>query len=225
MYGGIDKYSGDIAFKRNSNEVNPLYGRWLSIFTNREVMSESNCFETIVAEDASGKYVLEYKHLLYREVFLGASLDIYSGELTWNQIDSKDKTLKNVMGMSQMSSMLKDKQRNEVYNEAITSIYFRDICCLECIHDFIAKYNRKPYVLDIGCGTGLLSMQAARAGAEKVYGCEMFASWCEAAKENVKENGLEGVVKIINKHSSALQVKSGNQHDFGTFYRNSFNRS
>lgn len=57
-------------------------------------------------------------------MFLGASLDISSGELAWNQIDSKDKTLKSVMGMSQMASMLKDTQRNEVYNAAITGTLF-----------------------------------------------------------------------------------------------------
>ena len=66
-------------------------------------------------------FILLYM-LHFREIFLGPSIDILSGELTWNQIDEKDKTLKHVMGMSQMASMLKDKQRNEVYNEAITSI-------------------------------------------------------------------------------------------------------
>lgn len=79
---------------------------------------------------------------------------------------------------------------------------------IECIQDFISTNNRKPYVLDIGCGTGLLSMQAARAGAAKVYGCEMFPSWCEVARANVKENGLDNIVTIINKHSSKLIVKN-----------------
>ena len=55
MYGGIDKYSGDIAFKRNKDQLDPLYRQLLLIFIIREVMNESNCFETIVAEDASGK--------------------------------------------------------------------------------------------------------------------------------------------------------------------------
>ena len=56
-------------------------------------------------------------------------------------------------------------------------------------------------------------MQAARAGAKKVYGCEMFASWCEVARANVKENGFDDVVTIINKHSSNLTVKS-KEHPF-----------
>lgn len=75
------------------------------------------------------------------------------------------------------------------------------------------KYNRKPYVLDIGCGTGLLSLQAARAGAEHVYACEMFKEWVEIAKQNVTENGYDGVITVINKHSSALTVKNESNLD------------
>ena len=81
---------------------------------------------------------------------------------------------------------------------------------VECICDFIATHNRKPYVLDIGCGTGLLSLQAARAGAEHVYACEMFSGWAEIATKNVKENGYESVITVFNKHSSTLSVKPFN---------------
>ena len=68
-------------------------------------------------------------------------------------------------------------------------------------------------------------MQAARAGAEKVYGCEMFGSWCEVARANVKENGFENIITIINKHSSNLIVKS-NEHpsDYGIVFLSSLSR-
>ncbi|CBK20091.2 uncharacterized protein [Blastocystis hominis] len=131
------------------------------------------------------------------EVYLGSYLNIETGELAWKYLDEKEDVLQSVMGMSQMSSMLKDKRRNEAYNSAIS----------ECIRDFIQQHGRKPYVLDIGCGTGLLSLQAARAGAEKVFGCEMFRSWAEIAAKNVIENGFENVITIFNKHSSALTVE------------------
>ena len=51
---------------------------------------------------------------------LAPSLDIASGGLSWNYVDKKEDTMKHVMGMSQMTSMLKDTDRNEVYNAAIT---------------------------------------------------------------------------------------------------------
>jgi len=51
-------------------------------------------------------------------------------------------------------------------------------------------------VLDVGCGTGILSMFAAKAGAKKVYGVEM-SNIVESAKKIVKQNKLDGVVEII----------------------------
>ena len=89
----------------------------------------------------------------------------------------------------------------------VWGILFYPHFLVECISDFIATHNRKPYVLDIGCGTGLLSLQAARAGAEHVYACEMFSGWAEIAAKNVKENGFESVITVFNKHSSSLSVK------------------
>lgn len=44
MYGGIDKYGGDIVCREQREEVDV-----------QEVMNQSNCFETIVATDESGK--------------------------------------------------------------------------------------------------------------------------------------------------------------------------
>merc|ERR1712142_1214015 len=45
-------------------------------------------------------------------------------------------------------------------------------------------------VLDIGCGTGILSMFAKRAGAKHVYGIDM-SSIIDHAKTIVKDNGME----------------------------------
>ena len=51
-------------------------------------------------------------------------------------------------------------------------------------------------VLDIGCGTGILSIFAARAGAKHVYGIE-FADIADYAQEIVKVNNLTDKVTII----------------------------
>eukprot|EP01083_Nonionella_stella_P029384 80890_1 len=77
--------------------------------------------------------------------------------------------------------MLKDKVRTESYR------------------DFM--YNNKDLfkdkvVLDIGCGTGILSMFAARAGARRVVGIDM-ADIVDKAKEIVKRNELDSVITII----------------------------
>jgi len=36
------------------------------------------------------------------------------------------------------------------------------------------KANKKVHVLDIGTGTGLLAMMAAKCGADSVYACEVY---------------------------------------------------
>ncbi|EIW71571.1 hypothetical protein TREMEDRAFT_42931 [Tremella mesenterica DSM 1558] len=55
---------------------------------------------------------------------------------------------------------------------------------------------RGATVMDVGCGTGILSMFAARAGAVKVYGIEASAL-AGKARENVEKNGLGDIITII----------------------------
>lgn len=79
--------------------------------------------------------------------------------------------------------MLKDTVRTRAYMNAI----------MQNQHLFKDKI-----VLDVGCGTGILSMFAARAGAKKVYAVECSGIVMQA-KQIVKDNGLENVVEVINK--------------------------
>ncbi|XP_061826141.1 protein arginine N-methyltransferase 8 [Nerophis lumbriciformis] len=52
-------------------------------------------------------------------------------------------------------------------------------------------------VLDVGSGTGILSMFAAKAGAKHVYGIEC-SSISEYSERIIKSNHLESVITIIN---------------------------
>jgi type II protein arginine methyltransferase len=61
-------------------------------------------------------------------------------------------------------------------------------------------------VLDIGSGTGLLAMMAARAGAEEVVSCEMNPAIAEAAAEIVSRNGYSNRVKVVPRRSDALEA-------------------
>ncbi|KAI5450050.1 hypothetical protein NCC49_003812 [Naganishia albida] len=51
-------------------------------------------------------------------------------------------------------------------------------------------------VMDVGCGTGILSMFAARAGAKHVYAIEA-SGFANKARQNIKNNGLEDVITVI----------------------------
>ncbi|KXZ56601.1 hypothetical protein GPECTOR_1g540 [Gonium pectorale] len=77
--------------------------------------------------------------------------------------------------------MLKDSVRTRTYMNAImnNAFLFKD-----------------KIVLDIGCGTGILSLFSAKAGAKHVYGIEC-STIADQAKQIVKDNGFEDRVTII----------------------------
>jgi len=85
--------------------------------------------------------------------------------------------------------MMNDGARNDAYEAAIRRAVTPD-----------------SLVLEIGAGSGLLSMMAARAGAKQVIACEQNPLVAEAASENVRLNGYADRVTIIPKRSSDLVV-------------------
>jgi type II protein arginine methyltransferase len=83
-------------------------------------------------------------------------------------------------------SMLNDGQRNEAFDAAIR------------------RAVAGKTVLDIGSGSGLLAMMAARAGAERIYTCEMNDVIADFAERIVSANGYANKIKIIAKKSQDL---------------------
>ncbi len=77
------------------------------------------------------------------------------------------------------------------------------------ISDFVMLKGRGPVVVDIGCGTGLLALMAARAGASHVYACEQFEPLAKIAQRVVQVNEMEACITVHMKCSSDLQVGEG----------------
>lgn len=61
-------------------------------------------------------------------------------------------------------------------------------------------------VLDIGSGSGLLAMIAARAGAKHVDSCESVPAIAEAARAVVAANGLQDSIVVHARHSTELEA-------------------
>jgi type II protein arginine methyltransferase len=61
-------------------------------------------------------------------------------------------------------------------------------------------------VLEIGSGSGILAMMAARAGAREVITCEASAAVAAVARANIARNGFADRIRVVNKHSSDLDV-------------------
>jgi hypothetical protein len=62
-------------------------------------------------------------------------------------------------------------------------------------------------VLEIGTGSGLLAMMAARAGAAAVVTCEVVPAIAEKAAEIVAHNGYANRVRVLAKHSDRLDAE------------------
>ena len=89
--------------------------------------------------------------------------------------------------------MLKDKVRTTSYRDAI--------------------YNNKhmfkdKIVLDVGCGTGILCMFAASAGAKKVIGVDC-SSIIIQAKQIVKDNGFEDKITLLSGKMEEITMPEG----------------
>lgn len=63
-------------------------------------------------------------------------------------------------------------------------------------------------MLDIGCGTGILSMFAAKAGASRVFGIDC-SDIVNQATEIVKANHMEDVVSIIKGKVEEVELPEG----------------
>ncbi|MCX7817411.1 MAG: 50S ribosomal protein L11 methyltransferase [Syntrophales bacterium] len=72
--------------------------------------------------------------------------------------------------------------------------------CLEAIEDIILreKGNVEWHVLDVGTGTGILGIAAAKLGAQKVLCVEIDRQAAEIAKENVITNNVSDRVMVVN---------------------------
>nr|XP_056718496.1 protein arginine N-methyltransferase 7 [Euleptes europaea] len=93
------------------------------------------------------------------------------------------------------ADMLNDKDRNAKYFQGICAAVGR-----------VKLRGERAVVLDIGTGTGLLSMMAVTAGADFCYSVEVFKPMANAAVKIVEKNGLSDKIKIINKHSTEVTV-------------------
>jgi len=85
--------------------------------------------------------------------------------------------------------MLAHEKRNSAYAAAIR-----------------AKIRPGDIVLDIGAGSGLLSMMAVREGAAHVYACEAEGLMARLAQDIIDRNGMSDKITIIAKHSSELRI-------------------
>nr|CAD7413837.1 unnamed protein product [Timema cristinae]CAD7435905.1 unnamed protein product [Timema monikensis] len=107
--------------------------------------------------------------------------DVMDKEVNAEDMTSRDYYFDSYAHFGIHEEMLKDEVRTLTYRN---SMYHNK-------HLFKGKV-----VLDIGCGTGILSMFAAKAGASKVIGIEC-SNIVQYATKIIEDNQLSDVVSII----------------------------
>uniref|UniRef100_A0A3P8NQE5 Protein arginine N-methyltransferase n=1 Tax=Astatotilapia calliptera TaxID=8154 RepID=A0A3P8NQE5_ASTCA len=117
-----------------------------------------------------------------------------TGALDWVE-ESEEYDYHQEIARSSYADMLHDHDRNKKYYEGIRAAVAR-----------VKARSERVIVLDIGTGTGLLSMMAITAGADFCYAVEVFKPMAEAAQCIVEKNGFSDKIKIINKHSTDVTV-------------------
>lgn len=89
--------------------------------------------------------------------------------------------------------MLRDRPRQEAYRNAILSN---------------SSLFAGKTVLDVGSGTGILSIFCAKAGAKKVYAVEA-SNIAQIARQVVKENGFESIIEVHQQKIEEFQLPAG----------------
>ena len=67
--------------------------------------------------------------------------------------------------------------------------------CLEALERAVTPGAR---VLDVGCGSGILSIAAAKLGAREVVALDIDSDCVRVTRENVALNGVEAVVRAYD---------------------------
>lgn len=70
---------------------------------------------------------------------------------------------------------------------------------------------RDAIVLDVGCGTGILSLFAAKAGAKHVYAVDA-SDIASKAEQIVKANGLENTITVIRGKVEDIKLPDNVTH-------------
>jgi type II protein arginine methyltransferase len=87
---------------------------------------------------------------------------------------------------------LADRQRNDAYASSLARLV-----------------TPASIVVEVGTGSGLFAMMAARAGAEHVYACEILPEVAAIAIENIARNGLSDRITVINTDAKLLHETKG----------------
>uniref|UniRef100_A0A1B6GLP0 type I protein arginine methyltransferase n=1 Tax=Cuerna arida TaxID=1464854 RepID=A0A1B6GLP0_9HEMI len=166
-------------------------GRYNSIDEMCDSLTNSEMPQTMNGQPQSSAHLLSPGPLMTR---MAPTFVDESAALTHpDQMTSGDYYYDSYAHYGIHEEMLKDEVRTRTYMNAI----------LDNRHLFKDKV-----VIDVGCGTGILSLFAAKAGAAKVYAIEC-SNIVEYTRKIVSLNGFDNVITVIKGKAEEIELPDG----------------
>ena len=81
---------------------------------------------------------------------------------------------------------------------------------LDAINQVVRKNDR---VIELGTGTGVLSLFAAKAGADPVHAFEIVKPMADIARQNIRSNKLDSVITVYDADVTAVQMEQKQYYD------------
>ncbi|MBS4535566.1 50S ribosomal protein L11 methyltransferase [Clostridium sp. D2Q-14] len=148
------------------------------------------------------------------------NLDKGLGEVTTSEIEEQDwsKTWKKYYKPKKIGEKVVikptwehyEKDKDEVIIELDPGMAFgtgtheTTMLCVRQLEKYVHKFDT---VFDVGCGTGILAIAAAKLGAVNAIAIDLDEDSVRVAKQNIKKNGVANTVQI--KHGNLLDVVEG----------------
>ncbi len=76
--------------------------------------------------------------------------------------------------------------------------------CLDLLREVVAA-GPVPSLVDVGCGTGVLSLAAAALGVSRVVGVDISRKAARITRENFRDNGLAGRLQVVQGSTECLK--------------------
>lgn len=177
----IEKIKADDSFLRPVLDNDPV----LFHLVEDDVEEERGQPSGAVSENVSGEWKQKFEALQAQYALLQesirASIDARPSDSKSTEPDN-DSYYFDSYGYNDIhETMLKDAVRTDAYRDAV--------------YDNKDIFKGKT-VLDVGCGTGILSMFCAKAGAKHVYAIDN-SNIIDKARSNAYENGLDDQITFI----------------------------
>uniref|UniRef100_A0AAF5I283 Protein arginine N-methyltransferase n=1 Tax=Strongyloides stercoralis TaxID=6248 RepID=A0AAF5I283_STRER len=114
-----------------------------------------------------------------------------TGQREWKVVNENNIDLAKEIAITGFGDMILDQNRNDLYEKGLIEVIKKK-----------HKNNEEARVVDIGCGTGLLSLMAARAGADYVTAFEVFKPMADIARNILNLSEYKDKIHLVTSRST-----------------------